>query len=186
MPIAEPTARPAPLAAVTINAYARKPLLAREGALDLFRVTLVYYRPQLRFAVFGFAGLADHLHLLLRPSASLGIERTLREIKASYSRKYHQFYRRHGSVWQPKYFVREVRAGYAVLPGPGRPDPLAPRIAAGVGRGAPRPSVAPGPSGPQPGRRPAPPGPRPLPLPGRLPGLTRGTPRAQRGQLPGA
>jgi REP element-mobilizing transposase RayT len=130
--------RPAPITAVTLNAYARKPLLAREGALDLMRVTLVYYRPQLRYALFGMAGLPDRLHLLMRPSAALGIEKTLREIKASYSRKYHQFYRRHGSVWQPKYFVREV----------------APRYADAAS--------------------------------GRLPGFATGTPRAQRGQAPGA
>lgn len=120
-----------PLVSVTLNAYARKPLLAREGALELMRVTLLYYRPQLRFALFGFVGLPDRVHLLIRPSATVGIEKTLRELKANYSRKYHQFYRRHGSVWQPKYFVREVN---------------------------PRPYV------------------------GRLPGLTSGTPRAQRGQ----
>ena len=97
-----------PLVAVTLNAYARKPLLAREGALELLRVTLVYYRPQLQYALFGFVGLPDRIHLLIRPSAVIGIEKTLRELKANYSRKYHQFYRRHGSVWQPKYFVREV------------------------------------------------------------------------------
>ena len=97
-----------PLVAVTLNAYARKPLLAREGALELLRVTLVYYRPQLQYTLFGFVGLPDRIHLLIRPSAVIGIEKTLRELKANYSRKYHQFYRRHGSVWQPKYFVREV------------------------------------------------------------------------------
>jgi len=97
-----------PLVAVTLNAYARKPLLAREGAIELLRVTLVYYRPQLQYALFGFVGLPDRIHLLIRPSAVIGIEKTLRELKANYSRKYHQFYRRHGSVWQPKYFVREV------------------------------------------------------------------------------
>ncbi len=112
--------RPATISAVTLNAYARKPLLAREGALDLMRVTLVYYRPQLRYALFGLAGLPDRLHLLMRPSPALGIERTLRELKASYSRKYHQFYRRHGSVWQPKYFVREVKANYPEDPRSGR------------------------------------------------------------------
>src|SRR5262245_19006033 len=122
--------------AVTLNAYARNPLLAREGALDLLRVTLVYYRPQLRYAIFGFAGLADHLHLLMRPLGRVGIERILREIKASYSRKYHQFYRRHGSVWQPKYFVREVEGVYTAESG-------------------------------------------------RLPGLTTGSPRAQRGHASG-
>ena len=127
------------LTAVTLNAYARKPLLAREGALDLFRVTLVYYRPQLRFAVFGFAGLADHVHLLMRPLGTLGIERILREIKASYSRKYHQFYRRHGSVWQPKYFVREVSGVYAVECPSGRLPGLAsgtPRAQSGHDAGA--------------------------------------------------
>ena len=77
-------------------------------ALELLRVTLVYYRPQLQYALFGFVGLPDRIHLLIRPSAVIGIEKTLRELKANYSRKYHQFYRRHGSVWQPKYFVREV------------------------------------------------------------------------------
>jgi REP element-mobilizing transposase RayT len=120
MSATQPRVAAAPITAVTLNAYARKPLLAREGALDLFRVTLVYYRPQLKFSLFGFAALADHLHLLMRASAPLGIERTLREIKASYSRKYHQFYRRHGSVWQPKYFVREVAPAYGAsgrLPG---------------------------------------------------------------------
>ena len=122
--------RGARLAAVTLNAYAKKPLLAREGALDLFRVTLVYYRPQLRFAVFGFAGLADHVHLLMRPLGALGIERILREIKASYSRKYHQFYRRHGSVWQPKYFVREVSGVYAVE----RPSERLPGLTSGTPR----------------------------------------------------
>lgn len=125
----------APISAVTLNAYARKPLLAREGALELFRVTLVYYRPQLRFSVYGFAGLPDHLHLLMHPRGTMALERILRELKASYSRKYHQFYRRHGSVWQPKYFVREV--------------PLAVQ-------------------------------------PGRLPGLTTGTPRAHSGQASGS
>jgi REP element-mobilizing transposase RayT len=139
MQVAQQQIAQAQLTAVTLNAYARKPLLAREGALDLLRVTLVYYRPQLRYAVFGFAGLADHLHLLMRPLGGIGIERILREIKASYSRKYHQLYRRHGSVWQPKYFVREVEGVYAVEAASGR-----------------------------------------------LPGLTSGTPRAQRGQASGA
>lgn len=96
------------LCAVTLNAYARKPLFAREGALELFRVTLVYYRPQLRFALYGFVGLPDRVHLLMRPHGPTPIAKILREIKASYSRKYHQFYRRHGSVWQPKYVVRQV------------------------------------------------------------------------------
>jgi REP element-mobilizing transposase RayT len=99
---------PSALVAVTLNAYARKPLFAREGALDLFRVTLVYYRPQLRFALFGLVGMPDRIHLLLRAEGAMPVERILRELKASYSRKYHQFYRRHGAVWQPKYFVREV------------------------------------------------------------------------------
>lgn len=118
------------LAAVTLNAYARKPLLARDGALELLRVTLVYYRPQLQYAIYGFVGLADHVHLLMRPVGPLGIERILREIKASYSRKYHQFYRRHGSVWQPKYFVREVNGVYAVE----RPSGRLPGLTTGTPR----------------------------------------------------
>jgi putative transposase len=81
------------------TASASSPTPATSGRFCALAQTQVRYP----FALFGYALMSNHFHLLLRPEAGQSISRILQSLTVAHTWRYH---RRHGSgghVWQGRF-----------------------------------------------------------------------------------
>ena len=94
---------------VTFSTSQRRRLFVVESFVRLFLKTLYGYRRQGRFELHEFVLMPEHVHLLLTPTPSVTLERSIQLIKGGYSHALGLELGRKGEVWQRGFTDHRIR-----------------------------------------------------------------------------
>lgn len=73
------------------------------GDFRAFLRTLAQTQQRYPFALFGYALMSNHFHLVLRPEAGQSISRILQSLTVAHTWRYHRRHRSVGHVWQGRF-----------------------------------------------------------------------------------
>jgi putative transposase len=96
---------------VTFSTWQRRRLFVVEAYARLFLKTLYGYRRQGKFDLHAFVLMPEHVHLLLTPTPSVTLERSIQFIKGGYSHTLGAELGRKGEVWQRGFTDHRIRDG---------------------------------------------------------------------------
>lgn len=96
---------------ITAVSENRQPVFARDGAIELLRVTMHTVQEIHPFGMRGFVFLHDHLHLLLYVPEQTTISQVMHSLKRNYTRNYKDRLSIDGSLrlWQRRFWDHVIR-----------------------------------------------------------------------------
>lgn len=90
---------------ITCNTYSRQPIFKEKKAAAFLMNILGYYKIVLKFNLYCYCIMPDHLHIIIQPrSAKYNISEIMRHIKGSFARAYNNLIRKNGIIWQRRFF----------------------------------------------------------------------------------
>ena len=95
---------------ITCNTCGRRPILKDERAATFLMNILGYYKFILRFSLYCYCIMPDHIHLIIQPHrARYNISEVMRYIKGDFGRNYNNLIRKNGIIWQRRFFDTALR-----------------------------------------------------------------------------
>jgi putative transposase len=92
-----------------LNAWAGRSIFQVRALCELFLATLFHYRDQEKFKLHEFVVMPNHAHLLISPSPSVTLERSVQFIKCGFSFRAAKEAKFRGEIWQRGYVDHRIR-----------------------------------------------------------------------------
>ncbi|NQT06922.1 MAG: transposase [Candidatus Omnitrophica bacterium] len=101
---------------ITCNAYARRPIFKGKKAADCLLSTLGYYRYILRFSLYCYCIMPEHLHVIIQPHLKkYNISQIMKHIKGSFARTHNNLTYKSGPIWQNRFYDTILRDEQALM-----------------------------------------------------------------------
>jgi REP element-mobilizing transposase RayT len=100
---------------ITTNVADRSPLLARQEAASALLRSLAEAEQELRFHLYAWVIMPDHVHLVIEVPDSLMSGTVLRFVKARFARRWNHRTGAGGSIWQTRFHERVLTSERALL-----------------------------------------------------------------------
>lgn len=94
---------------VTSVTYKRQPVLSNPKAAWFLIYTLAYHKFIYDYSLYAYVVMPDHFHAIIHPQGKYNISTIMLHVKGTFSRKYNEFTRHKGHVWQKRFYDRIIR-----------------------------------------------------------------------------
>lgn len=88
---------------ISIRGNNRQAILEKSEDKKAFLETLNKYKARLKFRLFGFVLMDNHVHLVIGANESVNISKIMQAVALSYSQKFRRKYKYTGYVWQGRF-----------------------------------------------------------------------------------
>ena len=95
---------------VTCNTYSRRPIFADNKAADFLLHTLGYYKQVLRFILYCYCIMPEHLHLIIQPHMKrYDISQIMKHTKGAFARAHNIIKYKSGPIWRSRFYDTMLR-----------------------------------------------------------------------------
>ena len=95
---------------VTCNTYSRLPIFASSKAADFLLHILGYYKQILRFSLYCYCIMPEHLHLVIQPYLKrYNVSQIMKHTKGSFARAHNIIRYKSGPIWQSRFYDTILR-----------------------------------------------------------------------------